>query len=325
VAFAFLAVNGYLAWKIRSAAPEIVGKSALLSAVEPGLTSQYRLSQATVIPTATLFIVADSVVARGKLTFGAVAYFACHSAVCFLTGERDVALIAAAWVACNIHQWNRKFLLTVVTALVMLVAVVPLIRAASSSNFGFETVAQSLLTRNSSNLLVFTNVTQWVPDEQPYFYGESYLDSVLNLIPGYPIGETLMSWFKRNYEYQGRSGFAFSMDAEAYVNFGWIGPAIVFLVWGAILGHLYRRSKVRTGVNTVFLWVLTLTSSIFAIRAFSLPLIKIAVYGAIGSRLLWFVAQAADQVRRRQIPATRYTRPVNSPKGPRNPDDPGLG
>jgi oligosaccharide repeat unit polymerase len=199
-----------------------------------------------------------------------------------------------------------------------MVAVVPMIRGAADTGFSFEEIAQSLLTRNSSNLLVFTNVTQWVPEQEGYWYGESYVDAALNLIPGLPIGETLSMWFKRMYEYQGRSGFAFSMDAEAYVNFGWIGPALVFAGWGAVLGYLYRQSRVRPGVNTIFIWVLALTSSLFAIRAFSLPLLKMVVYGALGSRLVWFIALAFDQARRQRMPPPR--RPLTPP--PEAEDDP---
>jgi oligosaccharide repeat unit polymerase len=82
-------------------------------------------------------------------------------------------------------------------------------------------------------------------------WGGEYLDNFLSAVPRFMWSarpENSVAKFAREYwgvEYSEDTGFAYSMIAEAMVNFMWFGPVILGLVWGALCakvsGWCYRR------------------------------------------------------------------------------------
>ena len=98
--------------------------------------------------------------------------------------------------------------------------------------------------------MFFTNVATEVPAVDSHWYGHSLLVALVSFIPGdFPLkDDTPVHWFHDIYDMQKVAGYAFSQDAEAYLNFGWIGPPLWFAVWGYLLSVGYRRA-IRPGAR----------------------------------------------------------------------------
>ena len=115
----------------------------------------------------------------------------------------------------------------------------------------------------TSQIITFT--MELVPDVRPFANGQSYLNSLGSIIPNlfwdnHPTAEqNLSQWFVDtrfpDFAKTG-GGFGFSMIAEAYLNFGWIGTPIVL----AILGFLYTKFVVWASRNESPLRIATVAS-----------------------------------------------------------------
>jgi len=135
---------------------------------------------------------------------------------------------------------------------------------------------------------IVANVLRWVPKEDPYRYGQSYLLALRNAIPniGLQIGESerkqlqkkglvtkesvrLMNpgdWYiyKTNpYLFEVGGGSGFSSIAEAYLNFGLPGVLAYFLLLGYLLERLdqadLRSSRRLMIFSGAMLWPLLKT------------------------------------------------------------------
>lgn len=71
-----------------------------------------------------------------------------------------------------------------------------------------------------------------------HFMGYSYLMAIGNLLPSwiYSTGFNLPEWFRMQYAPGSPSGYGFGLDAEGYLNFGYAGVFVTFLLLG-----LYQR------------------------------------------------------------------------------------
>jgi hypothetical protein len=199
-----------------------------------------------------------------------------------------------------------------VVAMLFVVALVPLARQTGldadaqlthASEVTAEEMVGSLATTSSANLFIFTKIAAWVPAYYGYSYGQTYLDAVVTLIPAQEETRTrsLLAWFRDEYAPRGMSGYGFALDAEAYMNFGWLGPPIFFLAWGAFLGlaHLPRR-RIRKP-RQLFYSVYPLVISVFAIRADFRGFSRMLLYGV--ALLLLIEVTAFVLTRPRQRPA----------------------
>ena len=93
---------------------------------------------------------------------------------------------------------------------------------------------------------VFSNVIQMMEMESSFFYGKTYLDSVLRvLFPDFIVGGMVSDppsfWYKENHlSYVSNHGFDFSLVAETYMNFSYFG-VLIFGVIGFGLALLSRK------------------------------------------------------------------------------------
>jgi hypothetical protein len=82
-----------------------------------------------------------------------------------------------------------------------------------------------------------------VPSDRAFDYGQSYLFAALTVVPnvfGTPLHPaiehgTASDWLARTVTYQGAAaggGIGYSFIAEAYLNFGWMGPPLVMMLFG---------------------------------------------------------------------------------------------
>jgi hypothetical protein len=102
--------------------------------------------------------------------------------------------------------------------------------------------AASLLGQGSL-LFVTTYVIYLVPDFTPFLSGESYVSAIIGLLPATLSGErrNLLTWFQDWYAPDSASGYGFSLDAEAFLNFGLWGVLIVFSLLAAVQLLVLRR------------------------------------------------------------------------------------
>jgi hypothetical protein len=130
-----------------------------------------------------------------------------------------------------------------------------------------------------------------VPDQYPYWYGESYLGGfelvVPNVIPGYERGttgglgafitETVFGSLENTH---GRGG---SIAMEAYVNFGFVGGLLSFAVLGVCFRMLYERFLRRPDL---------LRSALFLASASALMLWVRNTSYAVPRTMLWTLGLA---------------------------------
>lgn len=227
---------------------------------------------------------------------------AIYALICAAAGERDFVLVAVYWLCFNWRRaaWPTRY--SLVAGCMFAVAVIPALRTSGLGTDMLEskdTSVRDLLQHAlifSSNFHVFTNVVS-IMQHEDWFLGETFLRSLATFIPGESESKdsTPALWFKEKYDRQRVAGFAFAMDAEGYINFGWSGTCGLFFVWGLFLAYLYRRAAVNCTSFTLFLWIFALMVSIFVIRSDSRTLLKLLIYGALGMKLIWMAGYALAQ------------------------------
>ena len=159
-----------------------------------------------------------------------------------------------------------------------------------------EKLLESFVVTKSSDAIseiggtngILANVMKWVPKSEPYLYGKSYLWGMSIVVPNF--GEKKDSARERTETGKGRSnveglrngnpaewyiyktnrwkykhglGSGFSTIAEAYLNFGYTGILLYFIVLGYFLGRLdsvdLRQHPKTLIFSGGFLWFLIKT------------------------------------------------------------------
>ncbi len=258
--------------------------------------------------------------------------------LCLLEGERDVALvllmIPIGWAAARpgprrrprVGLW-RSALRVGAAFLIAAVVLVGLEWARSGGSLSWssqtasiaakareESVVQSVLGLGS-NLFVTSRVVEWVPREIPHRWGETYLHTAANLLPSFLLPglryDSLLAWFKERYAPTSSSGYGFGMEAEAYLNFGLLGPVLVFALWAAALCRLFEGYRALPDALLYrYGYTFMLPFSLYCIRGDSLMWAKGFLY-ATGA--VWLLARAAGVrrlVRHRRTRRPRATMPA---------------
>lgn len=142
---------------------------------------------------------------------------------------------------------------------------------------------------------VLTNVINYVPQRDEYFYGMTYVNSVAFLFLPRALGlssyeQELPSVWYMNVHSPGTTnhGFDFSMLAEAYINFGVYMP-LVFVLLGALVGRLSFKIKQTKSPGVLLFCVLALVNLTFALRSDSNVFVKSVFYHAVPILLLVYV------------------------------------
>ena len=310
-----LLAYGYVSWRMKQASAGQL-KTAMITAGGPELARWYYFLSAGLFVASTALVALDSYLAKGRRSPIILGFLGLYLLVQTWNDEREVALVLGAWILLNTRYWTRRFVLSLILGVSVFVATIAIVRAGQTSadraklmeDQDISDIAESLLTRSSSNLFVFSKILVWVPDEEPYRWGSTYADSVLSFFPGASDERkrALSDWFKSRYAPGSSSAYGFAMDAEAFMNFGWVGPPLVFFFWGALLGWLYARAR-RPGAGwfNAFLWVLTTSYSIFAVRADSRMLFKMVGYGLVGGSLVLMISALLAGSARRALARRR--------------------
>ena len=268
-----------------------VSKALYREYADPTIFMLYRKFHALSKVLIVAFIAANAFTGKSKLPLVALLWF--YSIVCLAAGERDFILLCFFWIAISRRQLSRSVFIAVILLCALSFVLCPLARR---GGLQFGTQLETLRAKENvveeargdllgfcGNILVFTNVVSMIPDQEPFYHGETLVISLSSFIPGdfeYK-NRSPMLWFMENFDCQGTAGHAFAIDAEGYMNFGWAGPPLFFFVLGSFLGILYRRAAITRGWFNHIYYYWALMACLFAIRADSRDLLKTLVYGAV--------------------------------------------
>ena len=259
--------------------------------------------------------------------------------LCLLEGERDVALallmVPIAWSTAGVVAARRRRIgmlrQTLRACAAFAVAAVLLVGlewarsggalswSAQVSALGErareESVVQSVLGLGS-NLFVHEPRGRMGAAQIPHRWGETYLHTTANLVPSFLLPElrfeSLLTWFKERYAPTSTTGYGFGMEAEAYLNFGHLGPLLVFALWSFGLCRLHDGARrLPQAVLYRYAFTFMVPFSLYCIRGDSLMWAKGFLYAA---GIVWLLARVAG-VRRlvRQTAVPRRVRPATSP------------
>ena len=218
-----------------------------------------------------IFVLASS---RGHrfLLAGTLILIISYSLGYFYVGSRHpaaMALIAYAWVwHKNIRRLPTAALL--MCSVVLFFVIFPMISATRMTDFRsydmFINYFRELFSVNNPIVVVLNETGQTigtaiytlelVPKHYGYSLGMTYIAAFLSLIPNicwdiHPALEWSPARWLASTIAPGHAalgyGFGYSFIAEAYLNFGWVGSPLIFLVFGFLIGNTAKWAS-RGGI-----------------------------------------------------------------------------
>lgn len=268
---------------LRALAAGTADKVAMIGAVGPTLHYPYLLIELYL--TAFYFHTGRGAADRLAWRFNTAAYLA----YCVLTGERDfiftmigVMLVHALLRPRDAPTWplvlGGSLLAALGTAMFFL----------RDANQEFSSPWVALL--NQGSLLFVNTFTLFLLDGQVgHFWGETYLLALANLIPGVGVSFNLPDWLRDQYAYASSSGYGFGLDAEGYLNFGWLGVFATFLTIGLLQRRTFNMRRARDFV--IYYAVFLSGFTMYCLRNDSIALFKGHLYAVIVYAALRWLAQ----------------------------------
>lgn len=276
---------------LATAGPAVLSltKHGRIDALGPGHRT-YLLLETFVV---ALYFLARS---RPKVLAAYKANVAVYVAYCLLSAERDFifALFALVLVKQLLDGVPPRLTRSVAYAVGLLALAVLIV----SNRSGRAVTATSVLNEGSI-LFVDSYVRSLVPESIPFKGGETYVNTVLNLLPSfvYSTDFSLASWFKSLYAPTGHSGYGFSLSAEAYLNFGTFGIPIVFFLIAISCRLCLNTAHDRQFFQ--YIAVVFVTVFMYAIRGDSLQLVKTLLYGTVFyAAMLSIISRSGSSARR---------------------------
>ena len=273
----------------------------------------YVLVLASLLFQPALILAACSTAMRGRRIFtpAMIVLLVVYLASNALKGDRGQVFTALFAVALVWHYKVREFRFTnLVVAFSVLTAYSYFATLWRSSGWSFALVRSDIAAGHASvdsitALLgeigspgrIVTWVMSWYPDIAGFFYGRTYVDAVLSLVPSFLFGGKLLRpfisgtfLFKSLFErggFNADTGYGFAFIGEAYMNFGWFGPPLMMFLVGWLLQRLYRAVLYSADWSALPRYIIVYASLAYSLRADSINLIKTVTYGllllAIGS------------------------------------------
>lgn len=141
--------------------------------------------------------------------------------------------------------------------------------------------SQGLLSsflNQGSNLMIITNVIHYFQDGGEYMLGGSYLSALISAVSAGAINlwEPRSVWFSEYFS-SGLGAYGFSIEAEAYLNFGVVGVFGVFFLLARY--YCYIEALAKSGSHLgLLMYYHFLFFVMYAIRGEFLVIIKSLVY-----------------------------------------------
>jgi oligosaccharide repeat unit polymerase len=202
-----------------------------------------------------------------------------YAVYCILVSERDFILFLIPmyfWYKNSIFvTLNGKTFFYFIFLGIIFTAI-----SVGRTAIGGKTDIASFLNQGS-NLMALTNTITYLESGNSYLYGLSYLSGIIN---GLSLGifrilESRSSWLS-NFFSNGVSGYGFSLEAEAYFNFGFLGVFIIFFLIS--LYYLFIENRAKSGTQFgKLLFYHFLFFFIYGIRGEFLMVFKSIIYTTI--------------------------------------------
>jgi hypothetical protein len=202
-----------------------------------------------------------------------------YVAYCLVMDERDFIFTFASILAFKVMLREVRFGPRVILFGVIGVVLGSLLGFIRSEGGEFDWT--SILGQNSI-LFINTNVLYLFPDTHDFQQGLTYVNAFLTIVPGFfwpDQPEMLTTWFKNWFAPSSRSSYGFALDAEAYLNFGFVGVPFVFAAWSLVLYWLARRFDRHAFYSFASLYFLS--GIMYSVRNESWTIIHSCVYAGI--------------------------------------------
>jgi hypothetical protein len=126
---------------------------------------------------------------------------------------------------------------------------VGLVRAVIETPWLLGKGALQLVLENNEFVIPIQTLMHYVTEDRPLRWGWTYLSAPLLLIPRAIWSskpESLSVQFLRDaFGSAALWGYAYTPATEAFINFGWVGPFIVFAIWSLLMVKLVRHADTR--------------------------------------------------------------------------------
>ena len=143
------------------------------------------------------------------------------------------------------------------------------------------------LVEMGSSVNTVNMTTMLVPDDEPYWHGRSYLQTIIHIFPymssvlGRYLGLGPSGWLTHTHFGYGASGTGFSIAAEGYLNFGLPGVFIHMAILGILLRRIYVRFAVTMSPSSTLIFIIAYGLFMVTVRnhvnLLVSPLVRIAV------------------------------------------------
>ncbi len=298
----------YTSYHLLIHAPYIMSmsKNARIEHVGPKLHYNYLLIQLYITSSIFLLKKKDR---NGKKLF--TANFVLYVIYCLLYFERDFIFpLISIIIHSNLGKSETRSLnrgIFIILSLFLLTSVSTFIFVLRMKTY--SPLLFSTLLNQGSLLFINTQIMSWIDSGQPFMYGYTYLNTVLNLLPSwiYHTDFNVLNWFKDTYAPGGESGYGFALDAEAYLNFGYLGIVFVFF----IIALVQRLTFNMIGRHSFFLYFSVFYTAflMYCLRGDSLAYLK----GNLYAILFFFLNHLLSKVfRLGREPRSLFRIPVRS-------------
>ncbi len=229
---------------------------------------------------------------RGNDRILYLANFIFYVLYCVSIGERDFVFpligLLLHWSLMQPASKRGTFKLVLGGALLIMVGTAIFFLRDSSQVFQSPFVA----VLNQGSLLFINTFTLHLLDGNvEHFYGQTYINSILNLFPSGLWGTdfNLLDWFKNLYAPTSTSGYGYGLDAEGYLNFGWAGVFVTFVLISLVQRLSFNAQ--RWTDFCLFFTVFSFSFTMYSYRNDSLAFLKGHLYAAVSYLALYFLSR----------------------------------
>jgi len=243
----------------------------------------------------------DTIATRSD--FGLFALVAVPTLLSGSRGDLVAPVVFALWAH---NTYVRRIHLG--TGFVVAVVIVFLFQGVSGSRSGaaFYEGPQQAVARTLSTIGVpaFTTARtiEHVPTDQPFLHGTTYLSAIERQLPSFvatpllgPPTDTGTFVFRRVIHFNSpNAGFAYSLPAEGYLNWGFLGVFGVAALGGVLLGYSYKKQGSPPTRALHLLYPVIVASLPGSLRSDAVAQIKLVFYPMVILATAYAIARIAD-------------------------------
>ncbi|MBO6576727.1 MAG: O-antigen polysaccharide polymerase Wzy [Rhodothermales bacterium] len=247
----------------------------------------------------------------------ALAALVLYSGTYLFLGFRAFSLIPIAAFVWVWHRCIRRLPVfpVVASGVGLFLIVAPLVRRvrdmAGADRMSLESIWQaytgadnpvlSLIAELAGSVLTIAFTIELVPDVRPFEWGYGYLQALVNAIPiwempdAYGYAGSWLAWHVTPQLAVGGFGLGFSFMAEAYLNFGFLGGAVMVGLIGALVAGAQKWADRAIDPARVAFIAAFLPILIFFTRGESLSITRPILWYALIPLVMVYVLRLLDR------------------------------